>query len=115
MIIKKAIGEYCAREVDCFPVHAKDKKAKERKKEWCKKHRLFTGVTDFQERSFALVGVKKDEKVKAYFMDAITGSFYDARTKSIPSSLMAISELNRHQSNATKLLMSWIPAWRDEE
>lgn len=115
MIISTSTEGFCARGVDCFLINAKDKKSKQRGHVWLKKHRLFIGDCGSQKRVFALVGVIHGERVKAYFMDAITGSLYDGRTKHAPSSLLSVSNLVRDQKAASQLLANWIPAWRDDE
>ena len=113
-LIRLSDEGFCATEKVCFnPRYKAPKKMADKyKKEWCAKHRLFMAMWGGDHRVVALVGVKQsgEKKLRAYFMDALTGSLFSARSLCLPASNVCISDIKRDQAAAAKWIRSYVPA-----
>lgn len=106
-IIRTSSEGFCAYERLCYPASWGSAEAK---REFINNHRLYIGYTNrikADPRVFCLVAVRHFKYLKAYFMDAITGSLYDARTMLCMSSdVLTLNYATPNRDAAKKLLKS---------
>lgn len=80
-----------------------------KKRNWLEGKRLYLGDVDGQTRVFALSVIDEGKRLRAYFLDCITGSLYDPRTGRCMSSYMLTLSNVRKDPRAAEILMTWTP------
>ena len=95
----------CAPESMCFPLRG----TKDQKRQWLRSRKLYLAKCGGYLRTFALICVRFAGRLRAYFMDAITGTLYSPRSMRAPASdYLRIEQVCRAQDRAASMLLGWV-------